>query len=204
MARGISTYRFEGSADSGSQPCLDHPLWLHFLPLDVRRACGLSKRLKGQDQLALLRWTTLMSAVVAKDFCVINPGTIEESEITTALLADLFPLIESGLIRFSMKERDFLEHREKKEREYRLTHDSYGSFNSYDIYTMLNEVARVYPRSLSIGDTIADRFGDDEFFRDALDDFALTDVENAAQHLREAAIESGTTPWRLRGLRLSR
>lgn len=172
----------KGSADS-----LDRPLWLHFLPIDVQRACGFARRLGTRDQYAILRWLTLMSCVVVKDFCLINPGTFEESDINRALLVDLFRLIGDGMIRFSMRERDFLELREKKEREYRNTQESYGRFSSLTMYKMLNEAASIYPRRISIGDTITDRFTTDEFFQEALSEFTLSDIEVAAEQFPQAA-----------------
>ncbi len=182
---GSGTRRYEQRGTR--KALLDRPVWLHFLPLDTRRASGVATRLSNENQFALLRWLTLVSALIAKDFCIINVGTIEECDVAKSVLADALPLIERGLVRFSMRENDFLKHREKKEREYRGTSDWYGAFHNVEIYRTLNAVARIVPREFSIGDSIADRFADEDFFISAARRHDKRSVEHAAQSLSEAA-----------------
>lgn len=166
---------------------LDRPLWLHFLPLDTRNVAGVTSRLSKRDQFVLLRWLTIISCIASKDFCVINAGTIEECDVAKAVLADAFPLIEAGLIRFSMKENDFLQLQEKKKREYAGTYKQYSDFGDSNIYNALNSVARITPREHSIGASIASIVSDDSFINDLDDFYDKKYIEQAAEFLPKAA-----------------
>lgn len=165
----------------------DKVLWLHFLPLDVRRACGVTTRLTDWDQCAVLRWLTLLSSVVARDFCVINPGSLDECPIVNAVMADCLPLIEAGAIRFSMREGDFQQHNVKKQRQYRSQTDLYGGFAPSDTHRILNLVARIYPRQIAVGDSIAARFGMEDFFVRAAASGNSRDAQAAAETFPTAA-----------------
>lgn len=148
------------------------PLWLTFLPLDVRKSFSLESRLSGQQQTDLVHLALKVAILVTDSYCVVNPLSLIEDTLSLSVSRDFLPAFDMGMIRLSSTEGDLIEHFSNKEAEYRGVADEYGLERVALFLREIYPYTLVHWRFHSIGESIEQQFRTDQTFETIADLFA--------------------------------
>src|SRR5690242_10814900 len=77
---------------------------LHFAPRDIRKLNGIFRLLSPHEHQAWLAHCIDVSVFLCGEWCLINPGTLDECAIAAQAFLSREIYIADGLIRFSMRE----------------------------------------------------------------------------------------------------
>lgn len=131
-----------------------HNIFLHFLPRDTRRLNGIFDKLSPEEHSQWLRQCINVAAILTGDYCIVNPGSLDECRIARRVLLEYAQLFPAGVIRFSMRETTLEQHFEKKSWQYRHLRPYYPDRITKDVIDALPPT-RTVERSFPMGQAIA-------------------------------------------------
>jgi len=143
---------------------MSKPLWLTFLPIDVRRAYSIERRLTREQQHDFFRLALKIALVAADSYCVVNPQSLIEDDMALQLTHEFLPAFDTGMIRLSSSEGDLAAHFSNKQAEYRDVADNYGLERVSHFLREVYPVAAVHWRHHSIGESINAQLTSEQFF----------------------------------------